>query len=186
VSDVTTELVGNLLEPTVQKDAVHFAVIPMEAIERLSPGQRVGKDDHGHISGSQPHIGIVDPFLTKPVLAGQRCFLFLFPNTITSLRHEWTHPAFNAKEISTTASKSASEQWMRAWAMEHVSDDYYGDDGDKKSEDDAFNFAIEAGHEKHIGPYESAREHIDSEWWSHWETITGKRGDREAYFSCGC
>lgn len=114
---------------------------------------------------------------------GQRFWLFLFPGSIRSLRHEWTHPAFTAKAESP---KSASEKWMRAWAMQHVSDDYYGENGGKVDEEKAYAFAIRAGHEHSVGPHESARDHIDSEWWVHWELITGQSGDRDTYFSCAC
>lgn len=38
----------------------------------------------------------------------------------------------------------------------------------------------------HIGPYEDARDYIDDTWWTHWETITGARGERGSYFSCSC
>lgn len=49
---------------------------------------------------------------------------------------------------------------------------------------DAIHLAVEpviAGEE--LRP---AADIIDSEWWSHWESITGKKGERDAYFSCSC
>ncbi len=36
----------------------------------------------------------IDPYLEESVKPGEWCYLFLYPNTVTSLRHEWTHPAF--------------------------------------------------------------------------------------------
>lgn len=184
MNDETLKALGKLVPDEMARDAVHVAVVPMLAAISLKPGQHVGTDGHGRISASEPHIGVVDPYLRAPLKAGDRCWLFLYPGSITSLRHEWTHPALGATAAPASGSKSASEQWMRKWAMEHVSEDYYGEG--KKSEDDALKYAIEAGRNQHIGPYESARDYIDNEWWSHWEIITGQRGDRDAYFSCGC
>jgi hypothetical protein len=176
--------IGKIITRPEQRDAVHIAIAPVEAAITLKPGQHVGTDGHGRIAASQPHIGVVDPYLQAPVKAGEKCWLFLYPGSITSLRHEWVHPTLKAP---TEAAKDHSERWMRAWAMEHMSEDYYGDsEGGKKSEDEAYAFAINAGHDQNIGPYGSARDHIDNEWWGHWEAITGRRGDRDSYFSCSC
>ena len=77
---------------------------------------------------------------------------------------------------------------MREWAVKHTPGNYYNDDDETVDRDVAYEFAIEAGRENHIGPYEDARDHIDNEWWDHWENITGERagGRRGAYFSCSC
>lgn len=84
-----------------RRDAVHVAVAPVTAGHRLTPGQHVGlsADSYDVAGDTPPHrrIGIVDPFLTAPVEEGQRFWLFLYPNSITGLRHIWSHPAFEAK-----------------------------------------------------------------------------------------
>lgn len=78
-----------------RRDAVHIAVAPVIAGYRLSPGECVGPVYDGTQFGTcKKPIGIVDPFLTADVLPGQRFWLFLYPGTITGLRHVWSHPAF--------------------------------------------------------------------------------------------
>lgn len=177
----TQNAIGKLLDEGQQRDAIHIAVAPVVAARSLSPGQRVGLTDEGKADSLiDKDIGIVDPFLERPVKRGERFFLFLFPNTVTGLRHQWVHPAFGEPDR-----KSASEKWMRAWAVEHVGDDYYVDGG-HVGEQAAYEFAIKAGHDLNIGPYESARDRIDNEWWFHWEAITGCKGQRDGYFSCAC
>lgn len=76
-----TKLIGTVLDNTPGRDAVHIALSPMVATRQMQPGERLAN-------------GIVDPFLTQPVPAGKWFFLFLYPGTVTSLRHVWTHPAF--------------------------------------------------------------------------------------------
>lgn len=179
----TQFLLGKLVQGNPERDAVHIAVVAVEADGPLSAGMRVGFKDNGRVGRlPQEVIGVVDPFLTESVYEGDKFWLFLLPNTITSLKHNWIHPAFEAE---TPRAKSASEDWMRAWAVKHMSEDYYGD-GEKLSPETAYANAIEAGRTHSVGPYEAARDHIDSEWWSHWETITGQIGDREEYFRCAC
>lgn len=82
-----------------RRDAIHIAVAPVMAAELLAPGQPVGFVEPGNMELVGPcaeRIGIVDPFLTASVAPGQRFWLFLYPGSITGLRHVWTHPAFSA------------------------------------------------------------------------------------------
>lgn len=195
---IDTLKLGQIITEPQQRDAIHIAVAPVECGDkRLLPGSHVGFCE-GSTSvvtkDSALLIGIIDPFISDVVMNGEKCWLFLYPGSITSLRHDWTHPAF-VQQLPTIQQviagekaaddKSPSEKWMREWAVRHVGHDYYGDRG-SFSEDTAYAFAIEAGHQNHIGPYEDARDFIDDEWWSHWETITGQKGDRGSYFSCSC
>lgn len=75
----------------IGRDAIHVAVVPMIAKSRLYPGNHIDAD--GNRTGGEL-VGIVDPYLTVPVEKGQKFFMFLYPGTVTSLRHVWTHPAF--------------------------------------------------------------------------------------------
>lgn len=176
---------GKLITTEQQRDAIHIAVAPVIADEKLLPGERIGFVEGGNMRvcamQDVDSIGIVDPFLAKAVTVGQQFWMYLNPGSITSLRHDWTHPAFVVAGVD---GKSPSEVWMRAWAKKHIAN--YYDDEESMSEDDAYEFAIDAGRETHIGRFEDAREHIDGEWWSHWEIITGEKGDRDAYFTCSC
>jgi hypothetical protein len=82
-----------------RRDAIHIALAPVTAAQRLTPGEHVGLIEAGNVELVGPcddNIGIVDPFLVEDVEPGQRFWLFLYPNTITGLRHVWTHPAFAA------------------------------------------------------------------------------------------
>lgn len=88
---------GKVIEGPAGRDAIHVAVAPVVAGVFLEPGQHVGLFADGTAKPTKPHIGIVDPFLTQPVEKGERFWLFLYPNTVTSLRHVWTHPAFAPK-----------------------------------------------------------------------------------------
>jgi hypothetical protein len=94
----------NPIEPAF-KDAVHVAIYPAKAWVDLEPGEHVGLVHDGDTEYVAPamerdgvtwseNIGIVDPYLRLKVKAGERFWLFLYPGTITALRHYWSHPAF--------------------------------------------------------------------------------------------
>jgi hypothetical protein len=91
---------GRLIEDGERRrDAVHIALAPVTAADRLTPGQHVGFVQAGNVElvgRCDDNVGIVDPFLAEHVEPGQRFWLFLYPGTITGLRHVWTHPAFTA------------------------------------------------------------------------------------------
>lgn len=173
---------GQIIDGVHDRDAIHVAVAPVIAAERLVPGTHVGfvKDgDTERVGARSKHLlGVVDPFLTGFVNIGERFWLFLYPQTITSLRHDWTHPAFD-----TLSAKAISEKWIRAYADE-VGQGYdwlirsaemraSGDDG-LNSQTDMPNVAFTKA----------------PEFWRHFEVVTGltvPEGDRDrAPFYCGC
>lgn len=84
------------------RDAIHIAVLPAVADGDFPPGARVGvvRKENGeyHASRLLKAVGIVDPFLREPVKVGSKVWVLLFPYTITSLRHEWTHPAIDGEQ----------------------------------------------------------------------------------------
>ena len=68
--------IGKLIAGDAAKDAIHIATIPLVALETLSPGQHISINQNLEASSANKHIAIVDPFLNKPVLAGQKFWGF--------------------------------------------------------------------------------------------------------------
>lgn len=114
-------VLGKLCKDGAVKDAVHQAIAPVVAATELRPGTHVGAD------GSERNpIGIVDPFLKKAVQQGETFWLWMYPNSIQQLRHEWTHPAFVAKASSVPKSTA----WLKSYAAKHLAmqDDWRAED----------------------------------------------------------
>jgi hypothetical protein len=95
----TLNLIGSKeLDATTQRDAIHIAVAPLVAGQYLWHGKvRISELDGRAYRAEDDDltaVGVVDPFITDAVAEGDRFFVFLFPNTITDIKHTWTHPAF--------------------------------------------------------------------------------------------
>jgi hypothetical protein len=182
-----TTIVGVTLDGPKERDAIHIAVASVVAAERLYPGQHIGlaDSDRETVVGSGPHIGIVDPFLPRYVDAGERFWMFLYPNTITSLKHVWTHPAFGTegrKLASTEEQKAASEKWLRDFIASADCPSYETviaaaiDEGDRQWSDEYLHFDGSDAHGE-----------IPAEFWVHVEIVTGRKIEKRAtYFSCSC
>jgi hypothetical protein len=171
-------LIGQILPTEQFRDAIHVAIAPVIAGEKLGAGDHVGLLPDGKVGQLLAHtIGIVDPFLRKVVHPGERFWLFLYPNTVTSLRHEWIHPAFDAQ---TSPLVSDSKKWLRDYAND-INTTY------KKLMDGAKNF-IECG--EYLcegGNFEGVS--TNENFWHHYEIVTGEtvpENQKQSFFSCSC
>ena len=135
MTDHTLDSIGKKLKGGEGRDAVHFAVAPVIAKGFLRAAERVklvpGTTDTvmAWNYDDEPPVGIIDPFLDcHYVTDGDRCWLFLFPSTITGLRHEWTHPAFPAAQQPLAVAQQDvssvlySERWLRGFAEKYQGD----------------------------------------------------------------
>lgn len=185
--------IGHLIYQERHRDAIHIAVAPVVAAEDLKAGQHVAINDFGKAVGMDPFpgftVGIVDPFLMVPVKAGDVFYVFLYPGTIESLRHEWEHPAFKkVAPIKTDPDKAASEKWLRDYARRflHQLVDMHGEDAAYQTllEDMKNGTITYHGVDMH-----SRGELVDpDELKHHTEVVLGIKIDYDKfeYFSCTC
>lgn len=88
------------LRDTEKRDAIHLAVDPVVAGQRLSPGAHITVTNGvAWLTPTGQGIGIVDPFLDSMVEPGDRFWLVVYPRKITSLRHVWTHPDLPESDV---------------------------------------------------------------------------------------
>ena len=179
-----TELpLGKLIDANQKRDAVHVAVAPVVASERMFPGDRIlfveGSTEKVRlVCMEETGIGIVDPFLNQKVREGDRFFLWLYPGTITSLRHDWTHPAFEEAE---SLKSSSSKEWLEDFA-EEVGVSYADLMASAKKWLDTGRYHT-LGYDTPECVYQQAED-----FWKNYEIVTGtKVEDRKAtFFSCAC
>lgn len=177
---------GHIIEEgrIAQRDATHIAVAPVTAHFVLRPGEHVGVSPDGSTTYENP-VGIIDPFLLHSIEPGTRCWLYLYPGSITSLAHQWTHPAFTEQPKCVAPDKEASEAWLRAFISTADCPDY-----------DTVMSAIQGEFGEEGGRFDGealffrdrdAHSDIPREFWDHVEIVIGERvAHRPEYFSCSC
>ena len=119
--DDTLQAIGKIIpkDVTMERDAVHIAVAPVIAAEPLTVGEHVGLLLDGTASkAALTKVGIVDPYLQTFVKKGATFYIFLYPGSITSLTHHWSHPAFPAALTPAQIAAGEGEEWIRNWAEE--------------------------------------------------------------------
>lgn len=188
----TIELLGTILDETAKRDAVHIAVIPVIASQRVKPGEFVNAEG----CPCAPSVGIVDPFIKGAVKPGERFFIFLLPKTITSLRHVWAHPSFpnevdNDKaheELRREYAGPVSEKWLRDFVKNADCPDYETVIAAACGEHRSASFQEYGDGELYLHfNGNDAHGSIPPEFWDHVEIVTGKKlTQRAKHFSCAC
>jgi hypothetical protein len=185
------------------RDAIHLAVEPVVCgDELLRAGDHVGLVDG--IAGYSPKfgkkVGIVDPFIKGTLSEGDRFWLVVYPREITSLRHVWTHPAFDddipqdhAEVYPDPVMKRRAE--AEAWIIEYAEKN---DIPIQELLDGAGNWV--ATYDKDSNYRWSSGEYLNMggrleglstppEFWDHYEALTGNAVPeemKENFFSCSC
>lgn len=185
--ELTQQWIGQVLPETViARDAIHVAVVPIAPPVTVYPGQAV--DPTGDPAGT-PRVGIVDPFLAGPVYPGQRCFLFLRPNTITGLRHEWTHPAFDPSGVVEIARPPVDAQTAAQVRLKAIAEELDIGYGQMMRAAQRWleygDYEVQQGQESWRDDFPA----LAAEFWHCFELVRGvsvPEDKRESFFSCSC
>lgn len=202
VSTDALETLGTKLKEGEKRDAIHIAVEPVIAAEKLWPGARITiLDGKAFNATKQGALGIVDPFLEDPVEAGERFWFLMMPRQVRSLRHVWSHPNFPDEPVAGTQppapaegkGKEFSELWLREFC-ETVDAPAYdvllrAATGQSLPTDDwNAEAATNDGDLLHFNGRD-AHGNIPPEFWDHVEIVTGIKvppEKRAGGFSCSC
>lgn len=108
-------ILGQLITTPQKRDAIHIAVAPVIAIEALEPGQHIQLNHEGKACSGKEPIGIVDPLLKHAVAPGDEFWLWVYPKTVSNLRHDWDHPALDRKDSFDLAT---AREWIEQFAAD--------------------------------------------------------------------
>jgi hypothetical protein len=195
------ETLGTIFEKgTGKRDAIHVAVEPVIAGHDLLAGDDISVKDGIAISAEDGKgVGIVDPFLEYIVRKGESFWCLLYPRTIKSLRHVWSHPdfpdaEFHEEQIVTAQDKAESEEWLRDFCDRTDCPGYETvmnvvkschENGSYRDEKEDTGAYLDGEYFRFNGM--DARGEIPPEFWDHVEVVLGvKIKNRATWFSCSC
>lgn len=180
VSTDALETLGAIIGPNEKRDAIHLAVLPPMAGTRLYPGQSISLKN-GIATPEERGLGIVDPFIAGVVQPEQHFWMVLRPRIITSLRHVWSHPAFEDEPgVRANGDKAAAREELQRIADACDSDVEQMIAG-------ANDYLDHGGYLCEGGRWEGI--YVPDEFWQHFEVLTGRKvpdDDRGSFFSCSC
>lgn len=183
---MNNDQLGKIPGMGAMRDAIHIAIAPVVAAKVLSAGDHVGPTKDGRYAMTSNPVGIVDPFRGPGVIAaGEKFWLLLYPNTITTLRHNWTHPAFSTEEggpvcdkaAATNATKLAAIKWLTDFAKHECHGTSYEE-------------LIQGVEDGYVNAGTNEELEATSEFWENYALATGAPATpeqkNEFYFSCSC
>lgn len=180
-----------LISGPAERDAIHVAVVPLTAGERLYSGQKVRLSSTDNTvafkadyNSTDKAIGYVSVFMedengyNKGVEKGERFWCMLMPGTVTGMQHRWSHPAFDAPQVS----MEEHELWLRNFC------DMWNFDWDQLIDAGTHSrYVVAGGTDLHCS-VELGEDH--DLFWYHLEGYTGKKFDEEHRdgmgWSCSC
>ena len=190
-----TSNIGLIHTTVLVKDAIHIAIAQVSAGEELKAGDRVGfKDKEGIVFKDATHIGLVDPFIQTPIKKDNLFYLFLYPNSVTSLTHQWEHPSFDRSPERI----AAADKWLKKHSQAYFAneDDYGFSDWEGTNyhrfieEFKASNVSAYAYGDDFSEHYNSNIDGFRKKFWDNLEIVTGIAATKEQrdqeYFSCSC
>jgi len=184
------ETLGNIIDNTAKRDAIHLAVEPCIAGERLLPGQHIGIVNGKATRKATKKLGIVDPFIDDIVMPGEMFWLIIYPRQITSLRHVWEHPDFdlqisNVELEPTVETVQISKSDIARQNIENYAD-RVGLDFDELMYA-ADNYLSKGNYLCNGSQFEG--EYLPDEFWDWYEEVKGTMvpdAERGSFFTCSC
>lgn len=185
---------GQTLDGPGPKDAAHIAVVPVLLGEDMKAG------DHARVVCGKAYradhlaIGIIDPYLEQYHLwEGTWVYMFLYPNSITGVLHNWLLPEFDdnseIKEIPRL--NAMSVEWLENFA--HRYNTSYDAVVVKCQEALSFGTTYKGHDDKQyswVTFYGTDIHEVPKGFWTHFRKATGwkvlKKDTDRVTFTCSC